>query len=932
MEGTLAVRSKGGDSKGRRCPVARSLAFAWLALSLAFPQGMAFAQARRAPGADSIPPTLGLEQGLLTFNAGGFELKLVRASQTVAALAPGGAGGFDFTPADWLERRAGDGFFHLGDLNLRVRVGATGEWRDYSTAAQRKPVTPLAATGSVLAAADLGPTLPPDIPLEVRRYWEIENGSLALRFELRNRTDQPVEIGGLGIPMIFNNILTNRSLDEAHAVASFSDPYIGMDAGYLQVTRLNGHGPALVVVPLGRTPFEAYRPLLSDPTRRGVTFEGFYEWMAHSKGYAENEWREAEPWNPPTSVTLQPGESRSYGVRFLLADSIRGIEETLRAHGRPVAVGIPGYVLPNDQEARLFIAYGSEIQSVQAEGPGDLEVRAGKPTPGGWRTFRLRGRGWGRARLTITYADGTRQTIHYKVIKPAKQVVADLGRFLTTEQWFDDPNDPFGRAPSVISYDYETRRKVTEDRRAWIAGLSDEGGAGSWLAAVMKQLVQPDSQEIAKLQRFVDGVLWGRLQYSEGERAYGVRKSLFYYEPDQMPPGTYSPEVQYGGWASWKRQEAESVGRSYNYPHVAAAYWVLYRLARTRQGLVTNHPWDWYLERAYRTSLAMVEHAPHYAQFGQMEGTVFVLILQDLKREGWTEAAMAVEAAMRKRAELWASLGYPFGSEMPWDSTGQEEVYAWSKYFGFEDKAQVTLNAILGYMPTVPHWGYNGSARRYWDFQYAGKLARLERQLHHYGSGLNAIPVLSAYRERPEDLYLLRVGYGGLMGAIANVTQEGFGPAAFHAYPSTLRIDGYSGDYGPGFFGHAVNTGTYVVYHREFGWLVFGGRLEERGGWVRVEPLDASRARVYLAPLGLWLTLDAGEFESVAFNPSTKAVRVMLAPATRHVPAAFLRIEQPAQVAGVGRFTPRRQYTVERDAYRVPLGSRPTEVELVSRR
>jgi hypothetical protein len=58
----------------------------------------------------------------------------------------------------------------------------------------------------------------------------------------------------------------------------------------------------------------------------------------------------------------------------------------------------------------------------------------------------------------------------------------------------------------------------------------------------------------------------------------------------------------------------------------------------------------------------------------------------------------------------------------------------------------------------------------------------------------------------------------------------------------------------------------------------------------------------------------------------------MLAPATRHVPAAFLRIEQPAQVAGVGRFTPRRQYTVERDAYRVPLGSRPTEVELVSRR
>jgi hypothetical protein len=58
-------------------------------------------------------------------------------------------------------------------------------------------------------------------------------------------------------------------------------------------------------------------------------------------------------------------------------------------------------------------------------------------------------------------------------------VVASYGKFLTTEQWFDDPNDPFNRAPSVISYDYETRQKVTQNRCVWIAGLSDEAGAGS---------------------------------------------------------------------------------------------------------------------------------------------------------------------------------------------------------------------------------------------------------------------------------------------------------------------------------------------------------------------------------------------------------------------------------------------------------------------
>jgi hypothetical protein len=326
----------------------------------------------------------------------------------------------------------------------------------------------------------------------------------------------------------------------------------------------------------------------------------------------------------------------------------------------------------------------------------------------------------------------------------------------------------------------------------------------------------------------------------------------------------------------------------------------------------------------------MVRYAPHYSQFGQMEGTVFLLILVDLQREGWAEQAAALEAVMRQRAAVWRSLGYPFGSEMPWDSTGQEEVYAWCAYFGYDEKARVTLDAILGYMPTIPHWGYNGSARRYWDFQYAGKLRRIERQLHHYGSGLNAIPVLAEFRAHPDDLYLLRVGYGGVMGAIANVTREGFGPSGFHAYPSTLRIDGYSGDYGPGFFGHAINAGTYITSDTTFGWLAFGGDLEVADGSVLVRPLDGARRRVYVAPLGLWLTLDAGMFETIELLGDS--VRATLTAATSYAPAARLRVAQPAVVAGVGRITPNQPFPLERGAYVIPLGDGTTSVLLRAER
>src|SRR5205814_7120449 len=229
--------------------------------------------------------------------------------------------------------------------------------------------------------------------------------------------------------------------------------------------------------------------------------------------------------------------------------------------------------------------------------------------------------------------------------------------------------------------------------------------------------------------------------------------------------------------------------------------------------------WDWYLDHAYQTSVAMTNYAQGLAEFGQMEGDIFLQILADLKLEGMKSQADDLEAKMRSRADHWKGQAYPFGSEMPWDSTGQEEVYAWTKYFGYADKADVTLNAILGYDPAIPHWGYNGSARRYWDFIFGASLQyrRLERQLHHYGSSLNAIPLLTEYREHPDDFYLLRVGYAGSTGVLSDVDQEGFFSPAFHGFPDMLRFDPVSGDNGPNLFGHAWNAATYVVSHPEFG-------------------------------------------------------------------------------------------------------------------
>jgi hypothetical protein len=915
-------------------------------LAMALPLAAQYYPAGRAPHLGPL-----FDKGVARYTTPEIALELMKSSGTVAGLEvalpaskdPRAAKSYDFSPFDLLAARSVDGYFHLGDLNLRLRTVGNEHWQSYSTAHERHAVIPLAPEPGELERDNLAPTFAADFPLQATRIWTVEGGHLVLRFTLHNPGTRAIEIGALGIPLVFNNVLTGRSLEEAHALANFSDPSIALDGGYVQVTRLDGKGPALVVVPDGKTPFEAYRLLENAPrheksgedavpfeekTPRQQTFEGFYEWMTSSLAYGQNEWKGVQEWNPATSFTLAPGETRTIGLRFLVADSIRDIEKTLIAAERPVAVGIPGYVLPKDIDAPLYLHAAQPMRSIVAEPAGAIAITANGTTEHGWLRYTLRGKQWGRARIVVSYADGSTESIHYRVTKPAADAVDDLGHFLFTKQWFDKKDDPFHRAPSIISYDREANAQVLQDQRVWIAGLSDEGGAGSWLAAAMQEYARPEKKQVEQLEQFIDGVVWGHLQVSDGPQKYGVRRSLFYYDPEHMPAGYYDSKIDWSTWESWKKDDAAGVWRSYNYPHVVAAYWALYRIARNHPGMATHHAADWYLNQAYETILAMTHFAEGQASLGQMEGTVFVKVLDDLRHEGETAKADKLEAAMRARAEGWRQQAYPFGSEMPWDSTGQEEVYDWCQRFGFADKAQVTIDAITGYMPTIPNWGYNGNARRYWDFLYGGKYPRIERQMHHYGSGMNAIPLLDAYRHAPEDLYLLRVGYGGTMGALTNIDEEGFASAAFHSYPDKMAFDPYSGDYGPNFLGHALAVGSFLTHDAEFGWLAFGGNVKEEGETVVLAPRDAMRQRVFVAPISAWLTLDAGRFASVRYNTKTGAVDVQLDVADSFTPKAYLRIE--ATTAKGKLLQPTEKLAQERAAYAIALGKTLTTVHLVA--
>ncbi len=147
-----------------------------------------------------------------------------------------------------------------------------------------------------------------------------------------------------------------------------------------------------------------------------------------------------------------------------------------------------------------------------------------------------------------------------------------------------------------MTYDREVNQIVTQDSRAWIAGLGDEGGAGSWLAASMKQFGQPNKEELDKYAAIRRRRALGRPAV-QGRTACirRAQKSLLLSTgPDARRTIIAAISIGTVGRVG-TRKPSETVDRSYNYPHIAAANWVLYRFARNNQGLVTNHPWDWYL-------------------------------------------------------------------------------------------------------------------------------------------------------------------------------------------------------------------------------------------------------------------------------------------------------------------------------------------------
>jgi hypothetical protein len=474
--------------------------------------------------------------------------------------------------------------------------------------------------------------------------------------------------------------------------------------------------------------FEAWRLLAEDPAGRGVTFEGFYAYSIHSLAWQENEWSAAEPWNSPTSLVLRPGQTAVYSLRVWTVPegNVDAIDAALSAAGVPVVRGAPGYVLtPDMQTARLVVRPppNAVLASVEADPPATVVFGAITPAPGSGSGRRdsssvaassvlvvpvavgpaaAEDGQWGRVRASLTYTLPTPpfvlvQTVHLFTVPPLRAHLDNYVNFSTTYAWFDDTTEPFGRAYSFMDYDASIGEVMLQEPRVFVVGLSDEAGAGTSLGVASHLLHHPTALAAAQLATYVNRTVIGTKLDAMGTPVSLqtpdalVRASMFWGPGMTNYTYTVSP--------CWDEARGETTFRAYNYPHPTAVLLSLYRAARDWEGmgpateavaagsaggLDALQPWSVYLQRAAMTVTGMAtgcgDIGNSLCQYGLMAASGYAHVLDALLEEAaaggpnatlWSDYADAIDVIQRNRTAIWVGIPFPFGSEMPWDSTGQ---------------------------------------------------------------------------------------------------------------------------------------------------------------------------------------------------------------------------------------------------------------------
>jgi len=694
-----------------------------------------------------------------------------------------------------------------------------------------------------------------------------EEGVLLWDINLKNTTGLLLEIGELAFPFLLNEDYgydpSNPTGDRdtaarqrlIHEQKVLSHHYIGGHSSYSLIQRPMAEPPFLLIHPVEDTSFEC----MYKTAPQGRSGPDFLAIHSHAQRDI-NRW--TVPWvNGHTSLVLQPGESRQYRIRFKFIRDYHEVRDEVFNAGNVAIRIVPSMVVQEGAETYVELRSRQPLDAIDSESDG-ITVKSRKRV-GDKELLTLAFKGRGQKSIALRHAGRRCTRMHFFCVDDIAQMLKTRGRFIIERQWYENPDDPYYRHHMFLPFDYGKKSTFTDSQEVWEVGGSDEFGFSEALFLAEKNVHYPSRDEVAKLETYVTDCLFKHIQNPE---TFTVRASLYWKERTPSSP-----------WGCWTKQRSESQVRTYNYAHPTNIYYALYKIGQKYNLLTHRKPLD-YLRMAYRTAMVWFVTGS-WRHIGIMCGSNAINVLEDLKKEGWTEEYNNLRARMAECLEVMVRDPYPYSSELTIDQTAHEQVYFFTKYFGETEKNAKTMRVIKALRGgNEPLWFRYGNDRRHWWSTW-------------YSESLNGMALLDGF-EQTGDMDMFVKGFAGVMSVAANLLPDGmcfcqfvWSPGVFTHFPPTTR------EGGQGQWGFMKSARSFVLRDEAFGLIGAGCQLEEKDGLIRVVPRDGLRKCVVVPERKLRVVLTQGEIDWMTFDNEGRAVELSVVDTTGLAAKGELRIE-----------------------------------------
>jgi hypothetical protein len=702
--------------------------------------------------------------------------------------------------------------------------------------------------------------------LQVKESFALEGDALKWTITLTNKLSRPIEIGDLGVPLLFAERTPPRS--DIYTKKLLRHALVAEYGSFVYWQRSNGEGPYLVMTPMREAKFEY---------AENFSLAGGYTAYVHSKAAQAAVKARGGNWRfPATALMLAPrgapGSTQTYTFRFRWAKDFAGVRDVLYDEGKFDTSVVPGMVVPSDLSAMISLRTKNAIAAVQPEYAAMTRIEPLGEKPGSYKVYRVRFSKLGENMLRVNYGNGHWTALEFFVTEPLETVIRKRAAFLVNTQQHKDASKWYDGVYS----DWDEKNEILrspEDRdglSAWLTDADDDAGNARPAFIASKNVFLPDKAEIASVETYIEKYLWGGMQMAEKEKypyaIYGI--------PNFMANRASADTGRNGQAHVW---------RIYDYPHIIMLYYRMYQIAKFYPSLVKYLDAKGYLERAYRTAVAywtvpMEVERWSADSVGTMNEAFIPELIQSLEEEGHLDWAKNLRGYWEGKVNRFVNdTPNLYGSEFAFDSTGFESTGAFAKYAVTRNaddfRAKVSLDQAKKFQEfqlllNMTDRGWLETNYYELGSDYRGGMSYLLSYMSQMG-GWSILDYGLNFASDPTDY--LRLGYASSLSSWALVNsgtkESGYG----YWFPSKANDGATAGGFmadaiGRGWIGKEMPRGawhysaeedvgycaalrtheTIVAKDPVFGEFAYGGVLTRTPGGVSVVPRDGLRVRFHV--------------------------------------------------------------------------------------